>query len=471
VARQPRNTEPGWTGRVIRLFKVHYPLRAVILVAGETLMVGISFLLATILRYREDSYLVLNFEYGYYKIFAITVVVVLFCHWFDLYDWANFDVSGEVYFRLLLVPGLISLGLALASSLFPTLLLGHSALLLGLAILTVSLLAWRSAYSWLAQQPYLREAVYVLGDGERAERLIRGLETRPDLGLDVVGWSGDMESAPTRDGMASHLLTVAREKNVRHIIVAMHDRRAVMPMDALLQLRLRAGVRIEEATSWLEKISGKIEVEQLYPSWIIFAEGFRFSEHLLRRCLNCAVSLVVLFITAPLVPLIVAAIKIDSSGPAFYRQQRVGRGGKVFYCYKFRTMHKDAEVDIGPTWADDDDPRITKVGKFLRISRLDEIPQLWCVLKGDMSFVGPRPERPEFVQWLTQEIPYYGIRHLVRPGITGWAQIRYKYGNTVQDAKEKLQYDLFYIKNSSIALDIFIMFQTIKILLLRRGSQ
>jgi sugar transferase (PEP-CTERM system associated) len=461
----------GWSARVIRLFKVHYPLRAVILVAGEALMVGVSFLLATLLCYREDSYLVLNFEYGYFKILTVTAVVVLLCHWLDLYDWSNFDVNGEVYFRLLLVPGLIALGLAIAGSIFPQLMLGHSVLLAGLAILTVALLAWRNAYSWLAQQPYLREAVYVLGDGEPAKRLIRGLEKRPDLGLVVVGSSGDMEGVPTRDSMASHLLTVARAKDVRHIIVAMHDRRAVMPMDALLQLRLHAGVRIEEATSWLEKISGKIEVEQLHPSWLIFAEGFRFGEHFLRRWLNCAVSLVVLLLTAPLIPFVIAAIKIDSPGPAFYRQQRVGRGGKVFYCYKFRTMHQDAEVDIGPTWADDDDPRITKVGKFLRITRLDEIPQLWCVLKGDMAFVGPRPERPEFVQWLTEEIPYYGIRHLVRPGITGWAQIRYKYGNTVHDAREKLQYDLFYIKNSSIALDIFIMFQTIKILLLRRGSQ
>lgn len=456
---------------MIRLFKVHYPLRSVILVAGEAVMVGVSFLLATLLAYREDSYLVLNFEYGYVKILSVTVVVVLLCHWLDLYDWSNVDINAEVYFRLLLVPGLIALVLAIASLIVPQLMLGHSALLLGLAILTVALLAWRNAYSWLAQQPYLREAVYVLGDGERAERLIRGLEKRPDLGMVVVGWSGDIEGVPTRDGMASHLLSVAEEKDVRHVIVAMHDRRAVMPMDALMQLRLREGIRIEEATSWLEKISGKIEVEQLYPSWIIFAEGFRFSERLLRRWLNCTVSLLVLFLTAPLIPFVIVAIKLDSPGPAFYRQQRVGRGGKVFYCYKFRTMHRDAEVDIGPTWADNDDPRITRVGRFLRISRLDEIPQLWCVLKGNMAFVGPRPERPEFVQWLTDEIPYYGIRHLVRPGITGWAQIRYKYGNTVDDAKEKLQYDLFYIKNSSIALDIFIMFQTIKILLLRRGSQ
>jgi exopolysaccharide biosynthesis polyprenyl glycosylphosphotransferase len=232
-------------------------------------------------------------------------------------------------------------------------------------------------------------------------------------------------------------------------------------------------VHIEEATSWLEKITGKIEVEQLYPSWIIFAKGFRFSGtfRFVRRVLNFGVALIGLLVTLPLLPFIILAIKLDSPGPVLYKQKRVGRKGVHFYCFKFRTMRADAEADTGPTWALDDDPRITRVGRFLRSSRLDEIPQLWCVLKGDMQFVGPRPERPEFVEWLSNEIPFYGVRHVVRPGITGWAQVRYKYGNTLEDAKEKLQYDLFYIKNASIGLDLLIMFHTIKIVLLGRGAQ
>jgi sugar transferase (PEP-CTERM system associated) len=240
----------------------------------------------------------------------------------------------------------------------------------------------------------------------------------------------------------------------------------------LLDLRL-TGVKVEEATSWLERISGRIEVEQLYPSWLIFADGFRFSNffRLVRRVLNFAVALVGLMLSLPLIPFIVLAVKLSSPGPALYRQERVGRRGEPFYCYKFRTMRDGAEADTGATWAADDDPRITKVGKFLRSSRLDEIPQLWCVLKGDMHFVGPRPERPEFVDWLSKEIPYYGVRHVVRPGITGWAQVQYKYGNTLEDAREKLQYDLFYIKNASLGLDFLIMFQTIKIVLLGRGGQ
>ena len=326
--------------------------------------------------------------------------------------------------------------------------------------------------AWLAEQPYLRERVYVLGAGERAKKLVCGLVKRRELGADVVGWTGELQGALTRENISSHLRAVAREKTVHRIIVAMQDRRDALPMPDLLKLRLEESIKIEEATSWLEKISGKIEVENLYPSWIIFAEGFRFSGsfRLVRRVLNFTAGFLSLLITTPIIPFIMLAIRLDSSGPALYRQKRVGRGGRTFTCYKFRTMRPDAEADIGPTWADDDDPRITRVGRFLRTTRLDEIPQLLCVLKGDMAFVGPRPERPEFVEWLTREIPYYKVRHLVRPGITGWAQIRYKYGNTVLDAKEKLQYDLFYIKNASIGLDIFIMFQTIKILLLRRGA-
>ncbi len=436
-------------------------------------MVWASLLLGIMLRYREDSYLVLNFEYGYFKIVAVTICALLLSHWFDRYDPAHLGKQGESYLRMLLVLGFLSLALAIAGLLFPNVLLGNYSLLVGLVILTLALLAWRSAYVWLAQLPSLREQLYVLGTGERAQRLVEGLRERPELGIEVVGWTGELEGVVTRHRMAEHLLTVASQKQVHRIIVAMQDRRSTMPMEQLLHLRLEGVTQIEEATSWLERISGKIEVEQLYPSWIIFANGFRFSStfRMVRRIMNLIVGFIGLLFSLPLLPFIMLAIRIDSAGPVLYKQKRVGLGGKTFYCYKFRTMRPDAEADIGPTWADDNDPRITRVGRILRLTRLDEIPQLWCVLKGDMAFVGPRPERPEFVEWLRQEVPYYNVRHLVRPGITGWAQIRYKYGNTVEDAKEKLQYDLFYIKNSSLGLDVLIMFQTIKILLLRRGAQ
>jgi sugar transferase (PEP-CTERM system associated) len=339
-------------------------------------------------------------------------------------------------------------------------------------ILTFGLLCWRTAYGWLVRQPFLQERIYVLGTGERAQRLVQGLRARHELGVEVVGWTGAVEGALTREAVAADLIELAEQRNIHRVIVAMPDRRGTLPVEELLQLRLK-GVRIEEATSWLEKISGRIEVDNLYPSWLVFTEGFRFTAvfELMRRMLSTLASSVLLLFVLPIIPFVMLAIKLDSPGPILYRQKRVGRGGKTFYCFKFRTMRQDAEADSGPTWALDDDPRITRFGSFLRSSRLDEIPQLWCVAKGDMGFVGPRPERPEFVEWLTREIPYYGVRHAVRPGITGWAQVRYKYGNTLEDAKEKLQYDLFYIKNASLGLDLLIMFQTIKIVLLGRGAQ
>jgi sugar transferase (PEP-CTERM system associated) len=457
---------------VIRLFNVYYPVRTLILLVGEALVVWTSFLMAIWLVFAEDSYLVLNFQYGYYQIIFITGIVLLFSHWFDLYDATSLSARWDQVFRLLLVLGLVAFSLAAIGFLFPHAVPAGDSGLLGLLILTIGLFLWRSTYIWLSQQPYLRERVYVLGTGERAQRLVQGLRSRSELGVEVVGWTGNLEGAITLEAVASHLTQMARQGRVHRVIVAMPDRRGTIPVQELLLLRLH-GVKIEEATSWLEKMSGRIEVEQLYPSWLIFAEGFRFRAGwmLLRRLFSLFASAVLLLLVLPLIPFIMLAIKLDSSGPILYRQKRVGRGGATFHCYKFRTMRQDAEADTGATWANDDDPRITSAGRFLRITRLDEIPQLWCVLKGDMAFVGPRPERPEFVEWLTREIPYYGVRHVVRPGITGWAQVRYKYGNTLEDAREKLQYDLFYIKNASVGLDLLVMFETIKIVLLGRGAQ
>ncbi len=457
---------------MIRLFNVYYPVRTLVLLAVETTVVFFSFLLGVLLAFPDDRYIVLNYQGGYLKVLIATAVVLVCSHWFDLYDSQRFDAKGEMYFRLFLVPGLFALFLAVVSFIKPEVLPGNNASLIALVLLTCGLVAWRAAYGWLIRQPFMLEKVYVLGTGERAQRLVLGLRQRKELGVDVIGWSGTVEGALTRESAAAHLMELADAHRVHRVIVAMPDRRGTFPAQELLQLRLN-GVRIEEATSWLEKISGRIEVEQLYPSWLIFADGFRFSSsfNLMRRILSTLMSLALLLIVLPFLPLVVLAIKLDSRGPVVYRQKRVGLAGHTFYCYKFRTMREDAEADTGPTWAGDDDPRITRVGKFLRSARIDEIPQLWCVFKGAMAFVGPRPERPEFVEWLTKEIPYYGVRHAVRPGITGWAQVRYKYGNTVEDAKEKLQYDLFYIKNASIGLDILIMFQTIKIVLLGRGAQ
>lgn len=464
---------------MIRLFKVYYPLRVLVLFVGEALIVWSSFLLATMWR-NPDSFLLLNVDDGYLQILAklgprilvVTAVVLLLSHLFDLYDSSSLSAKWDHAFRLLLVVGFVALALAAIAKSFPDLLPGNNSAFWGVVILTFTLFCWRGIYSWMVQQPFLRERVYVLGNGERAERLVRGLRQRATLGVEVVGWSGDIEGELTRDSVASHLVGAAEKRSLHRVIVAMADRRNSLPLEELLDMRL-GGVKVEEATSWLEKITGRIEVEQLYPSWLIFAEGFRFSTifRMARRAANFSVAFAGSVISLPVLPFVWLAIKLDSPGPVLYRQQRVGRRGVIFHCYKFRTMRQDAEADTGATWALDNDPRITRVGRFLRASRLDEIPQLWCVLKGDMHFVGPRPERPEFVEWLSKAIPYYGVRHVVRPGITGWAQVKYKYGNTLEDAREKLQYDLFYIKNASLGLDLLIMFETLKIVLLGRGAR
>jgi len=465
---------------LIRLFNVYYPIRTLILLIGEVLIVATSFLLGTVLVLREDTYYALRNDDGFYKILGVTVLVLLCSHGLDLYDTARLNTKGELYFRLLLLLGVLAFILAGVAKVHPDFLLGYGpstvvrsgSSAVGLIILTVALFGWRVGFAWLIQLPILVERVYVLGTGERAQRVVQGLRQNPELGVEIASWTGKMEGAVTRDSVAAHLMEVVHKQKVHRVIVAMPDRRGTIPMRELLDLRLH-GVKIEEATSWLEKISGKIEVENLYPSWLVYGLGFRRSTPfiLVRRAISVIISLIGLILALPLIPFIILVIRLDSKGPVFYTQTRVGRGGRLFKVVKFRTMRQDAEAASGPQWAGDHDPRVTRVGKFLRASRLDEIPQLWCVLKGEMAFVGPRPERPEFIEMLSKEIPYYGVRHMVRPGLTGWAQVKYKYGSTVEDAREKLQYDLFYIKNASIGLDLLIMFLTVKIVLLGRGAQ
>ena len=292
-------------------------------------------------------------------------------------------------FRLLLVLGFVALALSAVGYLFPRFLPGNGSLLAGLVILTFLLFGWRAAYSWMVQQPYLRERVYVLGTGERAQRLVNGLRERSELGVEVVGWTGRLEGELTRDTVASHLVEHAQEDGVHRVIVAMPDRRGTLPGRRVAGTRLD-GVKIEEATSWLEKMSGRIEVEQLYPSWLIFAEGFRFSNFLRADAAGCLILdwlWLELVISLPLLPLICWRSSWILPARCFTGRSAWDVAASIFYCYKFRTMRQDAEADTGATWATDDDPRITRVGRFLRTTRLDEIPQLWCVLKGDMDFV------------------------------------------------------------------------------------
>jgi len=445
---------------MVRLFNVYYPLRSLVLLCGEAFVICSSFLLASRIEFGADSYLVLNLENGYYKILAVTGLALICSHYFDLYKPARLAEGSLVYFRVLVVLGTFSIILAALEFCFPPFVLGKHALLLGLVILTFGLITWRSSYGWLIRRPYLTERIYVLGGSKLAQRLVEAISNRCDLGMEVAGWaetlSNELDTRKTLE--ESNIAAVLKNsQRISRIVLAMPDRRGTIPVQQLLTLRL-SGVRVEDATSFFEKITGKIEIEDLHPSWLILSDGFR---------IDCA------FVTRllPLLLLIALAIKATSLGPVLYRQKRVGRNDTVFTCYKFRTMRADAEAGTGPVWAGEHDPRITPVGRILRKARLDEIPQLWNVVKGDMALVGPRPERPEFVKWLSTTIPYYTLRHAIRPGITGWAQVNYRYGSSVEDAQEKLKYDLFYIKNMSLGLDLMTLLYTTKVVFLGRGAQ
>lgn len=436
---------------------------------GEAVIVAGSFLLGIVILYGPDSLLVLDVEHGFSKILAATLILFVFAYYFDLYDPRQLSSLTETYFRLLVVISALSLLLATVGFFAPTILFGRSVFVLGITILTVALVVWRSAYSWFIRKPFLRERIYVVGDGERAQRLVTAIRERPDLPFEIVGWRRNGIEG-TREHLAHGLTELKAGPRVDRVVIALKNRRGTMPVRELLELRL-TGVQVEEATSLLERISGKLEVDELYPSGLIFAEGFRLNQPVLvlRRVASMAVSLFALLVTLPLIPFIVLAIKLELAGPVLFRQERVGRNAKTFQLYKFRSMRVDAELGSGPVWALDNDPRITRIGRLLRTTRLDEIPQLWNVLKGDMGFVGPRPERPEFVQWLSDAIPYYNLRHIIRPGITGWAQVKYQYGGSLEDSEEKLNYDLYYIKHMSLTFDLLILFKTVKTILFAQG--
>jgi sugar transferase (PEP-CTERM system associated) len=457
---------------MIRLFNVYYPTRTLVLLLCEALLVSGSFLLATAFLVGPDAYIVLVYENGLLKIAGITVLTLLLTYYFDLYEPRRISEDWEIYFRLLLVLSVLSFVLAGLVYCFPEFDFGPYVLSVGVAILAVLLVLWRGVYEWIIGLPMFQERVYVLGSGKRACAVVDLLRASRGAGMEVIGWKGESEVHGQPDYFSVDLRAFRGSRpGVDRVVVAMEDRREAMPVRELLDLRL-CGVVIENSSSLMERLSGKLPLDGLNPSVLIFTEGFRMStsQQLFRRLLSFAVSFVALIICLPFLPLIILAVRLSSPGPIFFSQTRVGQRGRLFTALKFRTMRTDSETN-GAVWAAKDDPRVTRIGRYLRNTRLDEIPQLWNVLRGDMAFVGPRPERPEFVQWLSKEIPFYDLRHMIRPGITGWAQVRYRYGASLEETKRKLEYDLYYVKHQSIGLDLLIMFETIKTIILRRGAQ
>jgi sugar transferase (PEP-CTERM system associated) len=455
--------------------------RAVTLIACECLLIVGANVLASYLRLGEAASGVLFTDNGLLKAVLIAGVCQVCLYYADLYDLRVVADRRELFVRTLQALGATALLLAGAYYWFPDLIIGRGVFLIGSAFAILAIVGWRVAFEWATRHVRARERLLLVGTSRAAVDLAQELYARrSELGVEIVGFVdpdparvGESLMNPGIVGVIADIPAIARQHGVDRVVVSLADARGKLPMDQLLHMRLNDGVRFDHLASVYEEYTGKIALENLRPSWLIFSAGFVKSRSLLtvKRTMDIVASAVGLLLALPLMLLAAIAVRLTSPGPALYHQRRVGRHGRVFTVHKFRSMRADAEATTGAVWAKAGaDPRVTPVGRVLRRTRLDELPQLWNVLLGDMSFVGPRPERPEFVTDLTVQIPFYGQRHVVKPGLTGWAQVRYTYGASVEDAMEKLQYDLFYVKNLSIALDFYILLETIKTVLMRKGS-
>jgi sugar transferase (PEP-CTERM system associated) len=412
-----------------------------------------------------------------WKIALVTGLCQICFYYNDLYDLTVVHSSRELLIRLLQAAGAASILIALLYSLIPSLAIGNGIFVSSLVIFLIAIIAWRLLFNRLAYASQLEERVLIVGAGPIARMVARQIQTQHDFGYRVVGFINDQDGGqgvlnPATLGAPEDIPHIVRAYDVDRIVVGLSDRRGRLPISELLQAKL-SGVYVEDATTTYERLTGKILIDDLKPSWLIFSDGFVVSRwtRFLKRAIDMLLAGTGFVLAAPLTLLTALAVYLDSDGPILYWQERVGEHGKTFTVYKFRSMRTDAEVAGTPMWAKDDDERVTRVGWFIRKTRLDELPQLWNVLRGDMSFVGPRPERPFFVEQLAKEIPYYQQRHAVKPGITGWAQVKYQYGSSIEDAMEKLRYDLYYIKHLSIALDLSIVFDTVKVILFGKGAK
>ncbi len=460
---------------MIRLFNAYFPTRTLLLTVTEALLVTLGFVISVVLWAGTafDANVYLLYENGLARIGLLVGVFVVLMYYFDLYDSIVLSNRREVVTRLVGVLGCSFVSLSVLYYVFPELRLAGSPLWTGVGIVGVTVPAWRKLFFVLNRSPRFSERAILYGDGPLATPLMEEIGNRAELGVRVVGFIG--QTTETVVGIPrfdeDDLEEVVEQRNVRRIVVTMGDRRGKLKVEKLLRLKTR-GVYIQDGPEYYEGITGKIPLESLRLSWLLFSPGFhvRTALRLYKRVFSLVLGGLAIVVTSPLMLLAAIAIRLDSRGPAIFRQTRVGEHGKLFTVYKFRSMYDGSERQK-LTPAEHGDPRVTRVGKWLRRLRIDELPQLFNIVKGDMAFVGPRPFVPEQEEECAASIPFYRERWLVKPGATGWAQINRGYNATVEDNREKLAYDLFYIKNVSIGLDLFIMFSTLKILLLGRGGR
>lgn len=468
---------------MFRVFNQYVSAKALLLMAIEVLVIVFSLLCAAKLRFWNNAS-----EFATYVVFPefalqmiIVVLVCLACFYFnDLYDFSAGYRAVEWVLRVEQSLGAACLLLGSLYFFVPSLLLSRGVFLIGMVLVTALVILTRKILdaTWQLTGPLHR--VLIVGTGPLAVDMARELTRRSDLGIKLEGFVGGAATNGHQEelfgypilGSASDMEQITQRHGISRIIVALEDRRGALPTRELVTVRV-GGVHVEDAPTALSALTGRIALRAVRPSWFVFSDGFHRSKwnDLVKRMLDLAGGFIGLVLSSPVMLLVAIAVRLDSQGPVIYRQTRVGYKGKCYQVLKVRSMRTDAETGTGAQWAAENDPRITRVGRFLRKYRLDELPQFLNVVRGEMSFVGPRPERPCFVEELRKHIPYYDERHSVRPGITGWAQVQYNYGSSVEDAYNKLEYDLFYLKNMSLSFDLAIIFQTIRIVIGGHGSR
>src|SRR6266478_686143 len=460
--------------------KVPTPL--LLLVAIDCFVIAVGLLLATVLRFSIGQYgSVLIYLLTWRALFRFLLVIVI-CeislYFNDLYDFRSMTTRSEILVRLLQAFGVACLALAVSYFIEPDLGFGRGIAALAAPLIVALTLGWRLL---MAQDPHTlgsTERMLIMGTGSTGISLARNLLARPELQVKVVGFLdergediGKSLVNPGIIGAVGDVESIAGKEQIDRVVISLLERRGCMPVRQLLRLKF-AGVKVQDAHSFFERMTGRIILERLSPSWLILSDGFRKSHMLIwaKRVVDVVVSLFALIACLPLFVLTAIAIYLESGTPILYRQERTGLFGHSFEMLKFRSMYNNAEKS-GPQWAADADYRVTRVGRWIRKFRIDELPQVINVLGGEMSIVGPRPERPEFVGMLEEQIPFYSLRHSVRPGITGWAQVKYQYGASVEETKTKLEHDLFYIKHLSLMLDLAVILETAKVMISGRGAK
>ena len=457
----------------MRVFNRYVSQRHLTVFTGELLVIfGSTAFVAHL--YRPDDDLATAAGKG-----ALVTVVCLLCLYYnDLYDLTVVRTSREVVIRMLQAVGTASILIALLYLAAPDLAVADGAVLPAAGVFLLGMVLWRLLFNRMASLQSFGERILILGTDETARTVARQVLAQRDFPYEIVGFIdedprriGESIVNPRVVGTPADIQELVATRGIDRIFVGLSDRRGRLPVRELLRAKL-SGVRVEDVNTVYERLTGKLMVEDLRPSWLIFSDDFRASRltRQTKRAFDIVLAFVGLVIAAPLMVLVAIAVWLESGAPVMYRQERVGENGRRFMLNKFRSMRHDAE-GATPIWASPSDERVTTVGGVIRMLRLDELPQLWNVLLGDMSFVGPRPERPYFVSQLAAQIPFYEQRHAVKPGITGWAQVKYRYGASLEDSLEKLRFDLYYVKHLSLPFDLTILFDTVKVVLFAKGAR